>query len=247
MRKWSVMCVAVVALQCMAGTAEPVDSATSDSLPTAEQIIGRYVDAVGGRDAIGRLSTRVLVGRRITDLEWTPPVYEVVPIVTYSESSGCYLMVEHKADGVRCEGFDGSTAWVQDPEGLRPDTPPVNRTLSWLTDPHNALRLSDYFPALEMRAQEYIDGRLVYVVDPVGLDRTYYSLYFDVDTGLLIRIGYYTELQDYREVDGVLFPFRVSQSRKGGSTTFIFDLAAHNLVLDSSLFAVPASGEDADR
>ena len=154
-------------------------------------------------------------------------------------------MVEHAAAGVRCAGFDGTAAWVQDPDGVRLSSQPVNRTLSWLADPHNALRLSDYFPELVAAAPEYIDGKMVYVLEPAGLDRAYYALYFHAETGLLIRIGYYTELQDYREVDGVGFPFRILESRQGGSTAFVFDLGAHNLPLDSSMFAFPTSASQA--
>ncbi|MFZ1947507.1 MAG: hypothetical protein WAW06_08155 [bacterium] len=239
MKKWLVPGIILGAVLCVVAPAGQVEAAISDSLPAAEMVIQRYVDALGGREAIQRLSTRVCMGRRTTDLDWTPPVCETVPIVTYSRVPGSLLIVEHTPHGIMCEGFDGTTWWAQHPGGVSREGQPADPKLSWLINPHNALRLEDYFPGLRVTGQDYIDGGSVLVLEPIGLDRVYYSLYFDDATGLLVRVGYYTVLQDYREVDGVKFPFRVSTSRQGGSTTYVFDLVAHNLPLDSSLFAVP--------
>ena len=54
-----------------------------------------------------------------------------------------------------------------------------------------------------------------------------------------MRLGYNRELGDYREVDGVMVPFRVSLSRKGGSSTYVFDTIQHNVNVDASRFAMP--------
>lgn len=230
----------IVVLPTGAGAA-----ADPDTLPTAEQVILRYIEALGGRAAIEALQTRVLVGRETTDLERQPPVYEVVPVTVYSMAPNSFLKVERRPDGFRCHGFDGTSAWQQGPSGITRDVESPDLKISWLVNPQNALRLNEYFPGLKVMAREYIGSTPVYVLEPAGLDRTYYALYFDADTGLLIRIGYYTELQDYRSVDGVKFPRRVTQSRKGGSTTYVFDLVAHNLPLDSVLFTAPTSASPA--
>jgi len=231
------LAVALGILSLAAGEA----SATSDALPTAGQVIERYIEALGGRDAIERLSTRICVGRSITDLERTPPIYEVIPLLAYSKVPRSLLVVERKADGMRCEGFDGTAGWVQDAGGIRAEGQSLGLALTWLINPQNALRLSEYFPGLEVTAEDYVEGRAVYVLEPAGMDRVYYSLHFDTVTGLLLRIGYYVTLEDYRQVDGVTFPFRVACSRKGGSTTYAFDLVVHNLPLDDALFAVPTA------
>lgn len=62
-----------------------------------------------------------------------------------------------------------------------------------------------------------------------------------VDTGLLVRIGYYWELKEYRKVDGVKLPFRVALSRKGGSSTYEFYLVKHNLPVEDVLFTAPST------
>ncbi len=216
----------------------------AQDLPTAGEVLERYVEAVGGREAVASLTTRVCLGRMVHDLHWHMPPYEVVHVAGYAASAGRVLMVEHESGGLRCEGFDGETSWVQDAGGVGLREDPIGSRTAWLLDPQGALRLEDYFPDLDVTSRESMDGRKVYVLEPDGLDRAHYALYFDADSGLLVRIGYYWELKDYRDVDGVRVPFRIDMSRKGGSSTLIIDFMKHNLPLDAGLFAVP-DGADA--
>jgi hypothetical protein len=149
-------------------------------------------------------------------------------------------MVEHAAGGMRCEGSDGGTAWVQDLDGLNLKETALRSKIAWLLNPQNALRIGEYFPDLRVVSERAIGDSWVYVVESSELDPAHYALSFDVETGLLVGIGYYWYLQEYLEVDGVLVPHRVHISRKGGSTTYIFDLVGHNLPLEETLFAAPA-------
>ena len=110
-------------------------------------------------------------------------------------------------------------------------------------DPQGALHIKDYFPGLTLTGKETLYGHEVYAVEPAGLKEAHYSLNFDIETGMLMYIGYYWELLDYWEVDGVKFPFRIAMSRKGGSSTYIFDKVKHNVPVDESLFTPPAPDE----
>ncbi len=85
-----------------------------------------------------------------------------------------------------------------------------------------------------------LQGQKVHVVD-ISSDHSK-ALYFEEETGLLVRLGYNRELRDYREVDGVLVPFEVSLSRKGGSTTFYLESIEQNQPVDPTLFAPPLQG-----
>jgi hypothetical protein len=213
----------------------------NDTLPSAAEVIQRYIDALGGRAAIESLTTRICVGRVIHDLNWASPPYEVIPFAAYAAAPNQVLMVEHKAGGIRCEGCDGEVTWVQDATGVTLKDEPFWSKMAWLIDPQNALRIGEYFPGLEVASERALDDRWVFVVESPELDPAYYALAFDVETGILLGVGYYWHLQDYREVDGVRFPHRVIMSRKGGSSTFVFDLVAHNLPLEQTLFAIPTS------
>jgi hypothetical protein len=201
----------------------------------------RYVEASGGRNAIESLDTRVTIGRLIHDLSWKVPPREAVPFAAYAAVPGRVLMVEHKGDGTRCEGFDRRTTWVQDAEGIRLKDEPFRSKTAWLFDPRGALRIEEYFPGLEVTSSKLIDDRMVYLLESPDLDPAHYALTFDSETGLLTGIGYYWSILDYRKVDGIKIPHRVEMSRKGGSSTFVLDLVKHNLPLEDVLFSEPAS------
>lgn len=211
----------------------------TQALPTTGQVLESYIEAIGGRETIAGLTTRFCLGRMIHDLHWSRPPYEVVPIAGYATSSDRMLMVEHKSGGIRCEGFDGETAWVQDAGGVTVNDSPIRSKTAWLLDPQGALRMEEYFPGLEVTSKESLDGRIVYVLEPAELDRAHFALYFDAETGLLVRVGYYWELKDYRDVDGIKVPYRIDMSRKGGSSTIVLDFVKHNLPMDKPLFATP--------
>lgn len=214
-----------------------------ETLPEARQVLERYAEAIGGPDAVALLSTRVCLGKMVHDLHWSRPPYEVVPIAGYASSSGQVLMVEHTSNGLRCEGFDGDVTWVQAASGFEIRDERIRSKIAWVLDPHGAIRMEEYFPDLKVTSKENLEGRAVYVLEPADLDRAHYALYFDAETGLLVRIGYYWELKDYRVVDGIRLPHRIDMSRKGGSSTLVLDMVAHNLPLEDRLFAVPDSAK----
>lgn len=212
---------------------------TSDTLPTLDQILERYIQVVGGRDAIEKLTTRVCKGNLIHDLHWRQPPYEEVPFEASSKVLDKWFFIEHASKRIHREGSDGKTTWKQDADSIMQVDHPKRTKFVWLLDPQNALRLRDYFPGMVLRGREELKGRAVWVVEPTERNTAHYGLYFDIETSLLIRIGYYWELQDYREVDGIKFPFRIANSRKGGSSTYVFEEVKHNLPVDDALFEPP--------
>lgn len=244
MRRSFVAVSAFLVAACLVVPGANTASEEDQVLPAAQDILERYIDALGGRGAIEGLKTRVCLGRLVNDLHYKRPPYEVVPVVGYAAVPGQVLMVEHKSDGVRCEGSDGDVTWVRDTDGARLAEEPMTSKIAWLLDPHGALRMEEYFPGLEVTSKETLDGRVVYVMEPAELDRAHYALHFDAETGLLVRVGYYWEMKDYREIDGVRVPFRIDMSRKGGSTSMVLDLVKHNLPLDTQLFTAPGPASE---
>ncbi len=80
-----------------------------------------------------------------------------------------------------------------------------------------------------------IGGQRVYAVETDRAEE-YYTLYFDIESGLLARIGYHWYIEGYEEVDGVLFPHRVIAGRKGGSVTYAFDEIVTNTPVSGGRF-----------
>lgn len=208
-----------------------------DTLPTLQDILDRYVEAVGGRGAFERLTTRVMSGKLVTDLpSRQPPVHESDGFTIYAKVPGKYLYIQDSAGATHRDGFDGETCWRR--AGVEIDLAAhYDPRFAWFVDPQNALRMWDYFPEMRVVGRRTLEGRPVYRVDVD--DRESHSLYFDVETALLVRLGIFTELRDYRDVDGVLVPFRMAISRKGGSSTYVFERIEHNVPIDDARFAAP--------
>jgi len=204
--------------------------------PPANELVERYIEAVGGREALDALHSRVASVRLVTDLEWDRHIYEVDTLSVYGFSSGEYLVVTRTPDGVILEGFDGVEEWKIDPDGrVQGRNPRVFRD-TWMTDPQFPLKLYREYPEMRSTGVEQWNEDTVYVVD-VG-DEESHRLGFDPETGLLIRLGYHIWLEDYEEVDGVLMPQRVVHGRKGGSSTFVFESVSHNERLDRTIFSL---------
>ncbi len=212
------------------------DPPQEDALPTLQVILDRYIEAVGGREAMEKLTTRVLKGRLVTDLpSRQPPVYESNGFWLYG-APGKYLYIQQSASGTRHEGFDGDVCWSRAGREIALDHH-YNRRIAWLVDPQNALRMWDYFPEMKIVGKRTLEGRSTYRVDID--DRESHALYFDAETGLLTWLGIFNALRDYREVDGVLVPFSLAMSRKGGSSTYVFEKIEHNVPIDDARFSPP--------
>lgn len=218
------------------------DSEEDGALSTLDQVLEKYIQAVGGREAIKKLKTRSAKGHFINDIHWENPPYEEIPLEAYSKTPGKLVITEHKDAGLFQAGCDGKTTWSQDSNGVKKTDGLNHSIINWLLDPQNALRMREHFPDLTFRGRDILDGREVYVVEPTEFDKAYYTAYFDAETGLLTKMGHFCEMQDYRKVDDVKFPFRVAYSRKGGSSTFVFDEIKHNVPIDDMIFAAPKSG-----
>ncbi len=217
--------------------------AAERDLPSVDQVLERYIEAVGGREAIEKLTTRVCKIEQIHDLNWTDPKVQKVPMETYAKDPHLILWKEHKPTGVRLEGYDGNDFWHS--EGgetvIREETIPLKQR--FVFDPRGPLSIEYYFPNLSVESIETVEGRECYKLLPEGLKEAHFSLYFDIETGLLFRIGYYWTVEDYREIDGVKIPFKITMSRKGGSSTYLFESIEHNVPLDDEMFAIPAQPE----
>jgi caffeoyl-CoA O-methyltransferase len=214
-------------------------SQSPDSIHTLESVIERYIDALGGRAAIERVETRRCRGRLVTDLPSNdPPVHETLEMEVYSALPNKWLLVGRDSSGILKNGFDGETGWDQNLDTVKPEPRMERAKLAFLVTPHGPLHIGDYFHEMSLEGTVELDGRICYAVTS-DRKESHYTLYFDTETGLLSQIGYYWYLREYREVDGVMFPFEIEVSRKGGSTTYYFEEVEQNIPIDGELFSMP--------
>ncbi len=214
-------------------------AATYEALSTLDHILERYIQALGGRAAIGKLRTRTCTGRFVDALSWTDPPVQTHPLKALAKIPDKWVTTIQVSKGIEQNGFDGRTGWKVNPDRIERDDRMSRSWLGYLLNPQGALYIRDYFPGMTLLAEDTLRGRAVNVVN----NRAQNLLYFDVESGLLTQIGSSWELQDYREVDGVKFPFRVATSRKGGESYFAFDRIEHNVSIDDEQFAIPQASD----
>jgi hypothetical protein len=112
------------------------------------------------------------------------------------------------------------------------------------------LHIQQIFPQLRLEYPEKIADRDVYLLLAIREGQPPVKLYFDKQSGLLVRMIRYAETPlgrnptqidyaDYREVDGVQIPFRVTTSQPGNTSTFQFDEVHQNVPIDPANFAKP--------
>ena len=178
--------------------------------PTLEQVLERYVEALGGREAIAKLQSRTIIGIQIDDRPYKGPPVET-PFEAWADTSTSWTLVYREGEGDIRENGDSNK----------------NTKLAYIFNPQAPLMLDKYFPNPRLTGTWEYDGIHYYKVEN-DLKFEHYTLYFEVMTGMLTRIGYHWSLEDYREVDGVLIPFTVAQGRKGGSTNLYFNSVTHN-------------------
>lgn len=214
-------------------------AAAFEALSTLDYILERYIQALGGRAAIEKLTTRMCTGRFVDDLSWTDPPVQTHPLEALAKIPDRWVTTIQVSKGIEQNGFDGRIGWKVNPDRIERDDRMSRSWLGYLLNPQGALTIREYFPGMTLRAKNISGGREVYMVK----NRTENILYFDVESGLLTQIGSSWELQDYREVDGVKFPFRIATSRKGGESYFAIDRIEHNVLIDDARFAIPEAAD----
>lgn len=202
-------------------------------LPSVDEIVGRYLDAIGGRAALEKLTSRVSRGTvelQTMGLSGTAEIYEQAP-----DKSTLILNVEGL--GTIQQTFDGTIAWLQDPlDGYVKFAPVASAKIHDESIFQRELRFKELNPGLVLIGKDKVGEREAYVLHSFS-SRVFEKWYFDALTGLLLRKGniYY---DDYREVDGVKLPFKVTdESSNGFGVVVRLSEIKHNVPIDPAKFA----------
>jgi len=213
--------------------------------PSADELIEKYLRAVGGVAAIENTTSRVMKGT-ITFGDRN------VPIEIYAKAPDMRVSITHTPDGDSVTAFDGHEGWLGSPghpahEMHGPDIDGASID----ADLHFPAHLKDMFSKAEVEGTEKIDGREAYVVIGERAGKTPLHLYFDRESGLLVRLVRYgqtplgqlptqIDYADYKDARGVKIPFRWTLARPGGRFTIQINEVQVNAPVDDAKFAKPA-------
>jgi photosynthetic reaction center cytochrome c subunit len=211
--------------------ADPDDLVTQGkNVPSADEIFDKYIQAIGGADRVGRLTSFVEKGTSVGyGPEGTPRAVEI-----YAKAPGQRTAIIHTSNGDNITAFDGRNGWMAVP--LKP-VPVMQLSGTILEGVKLDAELS--FPARikqlltkwRVGFSTTINDRDVQVVQGTSAGGALATLYFDSESGLLVRFLRYSEsvvgrtptqidYSDYRDVGGIKMPFKWTVGWLDGKENF---------------------------
>lgn len=241
--------LAVLAIVLLAASlgASAFAQISGESLPNAEQILDRYVDAIGGLATLEKI--RNLVIRTTTEIagagvKLSTTVYQARP-------NRSYTVLESPATGKIESGTDGEIAWTisalsgpQVLEGKERATQlhvnTFDRLVYW----------RKVFKQVETAGVENVNGKACYKVVFTPFDLPPQTVLFDRETYLPAKMVMMIEsragavaaesyLSDFRAVDGILLAHKTVVHIMGQQRITTIDGVEHNVDLPADRFALP--------
>jgi len=224
----------------------PATSPSPDEKAVIDQILQRYEQALGGREAIEAVTSQRMKGTfQLASLVGNVEVWRKAPDKTL-------VVVEFPKIGTLKKGFDGQTRWAQTPAGTVTDSSPQEiAELDRDAEVYSAGTIRSVFESMTLENKARLNGRDVYVIEGKPAKGPAEKLFFDVENGLLVRwdmarrregrgtVFVKVHLEDYKEVGGVKVPFNVRFAFE--SFTFVVQVneLEYNIPIDDAIFAKP--------
>jgi photosynthetic reaction center cytochrome c subunit len=215
------------------------------ALPKPEELLDKYLAAVGGAAALDKITSRVQTGQLLAFGGQT------FPAELYSKAPDKRVSTMHLKGGDSVTAFDGQHGWLSVPG--RPAhmmSASENEAARLDADLHFAEHVKTLYSKFTVEDGEKIDGHDTYLVKGRTEGRPPLRLYLDKDSGLLLRLVRYAQsllglnptqidYADFREADGVKVPFRWTVARPGNRFTIQVEEMKQNVPVDDSKFAAP--------
>jgi hypothetical protein len=217
-------------------------------LPTLEQVLDRYAKAVGVKSSQEQITNRVAKGR--LDV---PGVGHGGRVESYTSANKSLTVMNVDSLGVVRHGFDGRIGWEQsDKAGLRASTGAGLAPIARDAGLYGNLKLRESYAKVKLLGKVKHGFREIYLVEATPRTGEADLLYFDVESGLLVRRDVTRQtargpvraeiyVSDWREVDGVKIPFKITQAMPGLTFVFTLEEVRHNVQLQDDIFRKPAS------
>jgi hypothetical protein len=219
---------------------------STEPLPTVDQVLAKYAQAMGGDAALRKLTSRVMKGTQ-TSADGTS-----IPVETYQAAPDKLYSVMTGKQGAMMSGYNGTVGWQKGPRGQRQMSGAQLDAIKQSADFYGDLKIKEYYPNLTIVGREKIGDREAYVLVSKPSPNRTQKLYFDTQTGLLVRIlsllhtmiatvPSQLDFEDYRDVDGVKLPFtmRYSPVEAHDSWTRKYTEIKHNVPVDEAKFNPP--------
>jgi hypothetical protein len=224
--------------------ADPATAGRTD-LPSASDVIEKYIQAVGGAAAVKNVSSRVESGTV------TFGVGPGFPVDILSKSPSQQAMIVHLPAGDSSTVLDSQNGWFKSPTGPVQDMPQADIEGAKLdADLQFPINVKKNFQELKVIRTEKVgdhDAILLFATNSSGPPL---ELYFDRQTGLLLRqlrfgsspLGLnptQIDYGDYKTFDGVQVPLHMVNTRPNRTLDIHLLQVTQNVPVDDAKFARP--------
>ncbi len=227
-----------------------------DTQPPASQILDKYIQALGGQAKLDTLKSFEAKGTQggyvqvkgggVFEIFAKSPNERTVR-VTYPDAPD---------RGNQTRSFNGSMGWVTTPRALLGEYQVTGTELDGLHfDAELAFpgNIKTFLTNPRVGYPDNVDGKDVVVVQGRGPRNLLVTLYFDKQTGLLVREIRYgrtpigrvpsqVDYSDYRDVQGIKFPFQYKFQWLDGRDNYQITDVKVNVPIDESRFGKPSMG-----
>jgi hypothetical protein len=228
--------------------AKPAQPAAGTKVPTLNEILANYAEALGGQKALEAATSRVIEVQRSGEEPNRPPVSEEI----FEGAPNKLLIVTHFGERSFRTGYNGSEVWQGSERGARSLSgvqalmPPREAQL-------NPVASLEQYKQMRLVAMAQIGDQQAWVVSGLAPDGTGERLFFDTKTGLLVRrmiiyrtifgpLLFQADYSDYRKQDGVAIPYKTAWWAGGRGFTDTVTSVKTNVQVNSAEFEPPAKG-----
>ncbi len=212
-------------------------------LNTPKQIIDKYISALGGKDALQKIKTLKLQGAsQNSGKENELTIYWKAPDMYYSS--------EKTMRGEMARIFNGNEGWMKFGQYIRQSKGDNLGDLKMTARSFSPLNIYNMFLNLKLDDIKTIGSDTVYILDGTVSKYRSVKLFFNTSSGLLEREIVYdktplgklqtqSDYKDYKNVNGVLFPFETIVSSYDDVRDIKYKTISTNISIDDNLFAAP--------
>jgi hypothetical protein len=225
-------------------------SATYAQAQTADEVLNKYWEAMGGKAKWKALKSMVQIGKAPTPQgEFPITIYSKAPNKTKIE-----IAVQGKT--MVLQSFDGKDAWNSQNMNMEAVKMNEEQAKELKDGADFEPKFMDYATkghTIALEGKETLDGTECFKVKLTKKDGTLEYYFFDTENYAMIVMRTYinagpakgteidTYLSDYKEVNSLMMPFSIEQKVKG-QTAFkiILDTIKVDENIDDKVFAMPA-------
>jgi hypothetical protein len=221
------------------------NASTANDQPRIDEILRRYEEVLGGKEAIGGITSYKIKGTfQLGGMQGNMEGWGKDPRKTLT-------VIEFPRMGTLKKGFDGETRWVQTPAGTFTDSSPQEiAEMERDAEVFSAARIRSLFESLKLENKARLNGRDMYVIEGKPAKGPAEKLFFDVENGLLVRwdmarrqqnrtVFVKAHLDNYQQVGNVKVPFKIRFAFESFNFTINLDDVQHNIAIDDAIFKKP--------